>query len=560
LSEKPSTARHALAIYLGLALLCLLVYGPVFGHDFVNYDDPGYVTRNPTVQAGLTASGLGWAMTTNQMANWHPVTWLSHMLDCELFGLEPAWHHAHSLLLHVLNTLLLFRLLRRLTGDAWRSGLVAALFAAHPLHVESVAWVAERKDVLSSLFWLLATTAYVWYAERPGVSRYLPVAVLLALGLMAKPMLVTLPFTLLLLDLWPLQRIAPGRLDRGRRLGGLLLEKLPLFVIVAISAAVTVAAQSRSGAVYDLEQLPLGLRLSNAAVAYVRYLFLTFWPGDLSVFHPHLGVAIPTWQALSAMTALLGISAIAAASIGTRPPLFVGWFWYVGTLVPVIGLVQVGRQALAERYTYIPLVGLFLVVAWSVPGSWLESRRRRTALALVATAAVLALAFVAWRQVQVWRNSETLFRSALSATRENYLAHYNLAHALFERGDLASAADHFERAVAIWPDYRDAHESLGLVLTELDDYERALEHYRVALALTPDEPRLLSNLANTLARAGHDREAVRYYERALELEPDRANAHYNLAVVLSRVGRTEEARAHLARALELDPNLRTRRR
>jgi hypothetical protein len=402
---KTSDKYWSLCIYLTLALATLAVFWQVLGHDFVNYDDPDYVYRNPNVQSGITLSSIKWAFTTGHAANWHPLTWLSHMLDWQLFGDNPGWHHLTNLFLHIANTLLLFAVLKRMTNALWRSAFVAAAFALHPLHVESVAWVAERKDVLSTLFWMLTIAAYLRYLERPGTGRYLLTLLIFALGLMAKPMLVTLPFVLLLLDYWPLGRFQFGQIVKSvgqqsrKSLNAfshwklsrhLLLEKVPLFALSAISSIVTFLVQRTAGAVTSVETLPLKLRIANTFVSYLTYIQKMVWPSRLAMFYPYPDKTDLIWQTVVFALLLLIISLGVIWLMRRRRYLLTGWLWYLGTLVPVIGLVQVGDQALADRYTYVPLTGLFIIIAWGVPDLIAKWRFRKHALAASAIAVLLA--------------------------------------------------------------------------------------------------------------------------------------------------------------------------
>ncbi|HEY0512079.1 MAG TPA: hypothetical protein VGH73_09255 [Thermoanaerobaculia bacterium] len=445
-----STARSAGLLGAALTLLTLTACLPTLHNGFVNLDDGLYVTGNRWVRMGITRAGLAWALTANVGNNWHPLTLLSHMLDCQLFGLDPAGHHATSLLLHLANVLLLFAALRRMTGAVWRSAAVAALFAVHPTHVESVAWVAERKDVLSALFWILAMAAYERYARRPSLGRYLPVALAMALGLAAKPMLVTLPFALLLLDVWPLERLSLG----WKRLAA---EKLPLLALSAASSLITLRYQRTSLA--PLDALPWGLRLANAAVSYAAYLGKTLLPRHLAVFYP-LPIEIPAWKTAAATALLAAITALALWKARRAPWLLVGWLWFLGTLVPVIGLVQVGRQAMADRYLYIPSIGLFLAIVWGIWEVAELGAKRRAVLATASAAAILALAVETWAQAGTWRDSVALYRHALSVTRDNYVAHVGLAKALVGKGDLAGAEAQYRAALALRPALAEARIGL----------------------------------------------------------------------------------------------------
>ena len=528
---------------LGVAALLtaavLVVFWPVLGHDFVNFDDNRYVTENPWVQRGLDAASFRWAWTTTSVANWHPLTWLSHMLDWELYGPAPRGHHATNLALHVVNTVLCFLVFERMTGALWRSALVAALFGLHPLHVESVAWVSERKDVLSACFWLLGMAAYVAYVRRPVAARLGLVATALAAGLASKPMLVTFPAALLLLDWWPLRRLHAGSAGR------VVAEKLPLVALVAASCVVTIAAQGESGAIGTLSRYPISVRVENALVSWVAYLGKTVWPVNLSVFYPHPEATLALPRVIGAAVVLVAITALAVAARDRRPWVPVGWLWYLGTLVPVIGLVQAGEQAMADRFTYVPLIGIFVLAAWSLPSG-------RVAQA-VAVAAVLALALRAHAQVAVWRDSVTLFEHALAVDPENALAHMNLGVALTERRDLERAARHLEESLRIRPGQAEAENALGNLWLDRGDPARAAEHYAAALSLAPAYAVALNNLGFALAQQGRYADAIPYYERALRADDRHALAENNLGVALARTGDMAAARAHFETAIRLDP-------
>jgi tetratricopeptide (TPR) repeat protein len=437
-------------LYAALALLTLIAWLPTFANGFVNLDDGLYVTGNPWVLRGLDPEGLAWALTANVANNWHPLTLLSHMLDIQLFGLHAAGHHGTSLLLHAANVLLLFAVLRGMTGSLWRSAMVAALFAVHPTHVESVAWVAERKDVLSALFWIFALGAWTAWTRRPSAGRYLLVVVLMILGLASKPMVVTLPFALLLLDLWPLDRLRLG----WKRL---VLEKLPLLALSAASSLVTLRYQKTS--MVPLEVLPWSFRLANAAVSYAAYLGKTLVPRRLAAFYP-IPLEIPAWKVAGAAALLLAVTALSIWRARRSPWLLAGWLWFLGTLVPVIGLVQVGRQAMADRYLYIPSIGLFLAIVWGVA----ELVKRRAVLATVSVVVILALAAGTWVQVGYWRDSVALYRHALAVTRGNYVAHIGLAKALTARQDWDGAAEQYRAALALRPGIREARLGLEAAL------------------------------------------------------------------------------------------------
>jgi len=454
--------RTPLLLAAGLALLTLFAYLPVLSNGFILLDDGLYVTHNAWILKGITAEGLSRVWSANVANNWHPLTMLSHMLDCQVWGVEPAGHHLTNLLLHLANGLLLFEGLRRMTGAIWRSAAAAALFAVHPLHVESVAWIAERKDVLSAFFWLLAILCYRRYALQPSPGRYLLVALAMVLGLMAKPMVVTLPFVLLLLDLWPLGRLRcePGW---GRRLVRLAIEKLPLLALSAAASLVTLHFQTTS--VVGLEIVPWRLRLANAAVSYAVYLGKTLLPWHLAVFYP-LPLEIPSWKAAAAVGLIAILTALAVWRACKAPWLLVGWLWFLGTLVPVIGIVQVGRQAMADRYMYLPSIGLFLAVCWELPALAGARARWRAVLAAISLAAILALTAATRAQARHWSDSATLFRHALAVTRGNYVAHVGLAKALMQEKDWTGAAEQYRAALALRPGLSEARGGLNGALRE----------------------------------------------------------------------------------------------
>ncbi len=557
-----------------LAALTFLAFCQVGEFDFVNYDDARYVYKNPHLEAGLGSAGITWSFTTFYFNNWHPLTWLSYLLDYELFGLKPGGYHLTNLLLHVVATLLLFAALRRTTGAVWRSAFVAALFAWHPLHVESVAWVAERKDVLSGAFWMLTLWAYALYAARPSAWRYLGVAASLALGLMAKPMLVTLPFVLLLLDYWPLGRFAdpdsPGLVDRSR-IRPLLLEKLPLLLLVAGSSWITVVAQG--GALAKINELPLALRAGNALLAYVAYVGKTVWPQGLAVFYPHPGTSLSIGPVLAA-SALLAVASFCAIRFRSRRPyLTVGWLWYVGTLVPVIGLVQVGVQGMADRYTYIPLVGLFIAGAWGGAELLEMCRVPRLWRGTGAVAVLSALFFATWLQVTHWSGSLAIFEHALGVTDDNSIAHFNLAAAHMKRGNVDKAAVHYAESLRINERAFLVHGRLGGVLAHQGLMEEARRHGAAALWLIfemdvgpkhgwpwndetggPERPPLHVERGIALARRGVMKDAIVEFEEALRLDPSSVDARLGLGTALLTQDRREDAIRHYVEALRLRPD------
>ena len=542
----------------------LFLFWPVRNSEFINFDDDAYVYDNPQVKAGLTLKGVIWAFTTTHMGNRHPLTWLSHMLDCEFYGLNPGAHHLTSLLFHIANTLLLFWVLKRMTGRLWPSSFVAALFALHPLHVESVAWVAERKDVLSTFFWMLTLWTYVRYTERPGLNRYLLVILFFVLGLLSKPMLVTLPFVLLLLDYWPLGRFSFGRggvnppnpkPSRGRNQGSfplhLVLEKVPFFVLSAISSVLTFFAQGR--AVGSLQRYPLETRIGNALVSYLTYIGKMIWPHPLAVFYPHPGM-LPIWQVAGAGLLLVCGSILVVRAAGKYPYFLVGWLWYLGTLVPVIGLVQVGSQGMADRYTYVPLIGLFIMVAMGVPDALKAWRHRKIALIVSAGLVLSFFITVARLQVYRWQTSTILFEHTLAVTANNFLIHNNLGTFLEKQGKIQEAAAHYTQALRIKPNYAEAHNNLGNFLDKEGKIEEAAAHYTEALRIKPNYAEAHNNLGLLLARQGKLEEASAHYTQALRIKPNYAEAHNDLGNLLAKEGKLEEASAHYTQALRIKPD------
>ena len=530
--------RRPELVALALALTTVLVYLPVFQNELVDYDDDYYITENPNLKLGLSAEGLRWAFAESYGANWYPLTWLSHMLDYELFGFSAPGLHGVNLALHVASAVLLFYVFLRMTGALGASSFVAAVFALHPTHVESVAWAAERKDVLSALFWMLTLWAYALYSEKPGPRRLALVALFLTLGLMSKPMLVTLPFVLLLLDVWPLGRVGKTPIR------SLLLEKVPLFALVAISSLVTFLVQRAEGAVQPLQTYSFSIRVANALVAYVAYIGKAFWPARLSPYYPHPGESLPLWKAGAAFAALVAATLVALALARRNERLRflpVGWLWYLGTLVPVIGLVQVGQQAMADRYTYLPYIGLSIVVAFGLAEIAKRFSVPRPALAALGVACLLGIAVVASAQVRVWRDSVTLFEHALSVTEENALAHINLGVAYLNRGRLEDAERELEEAIRIHPGAAEAHGALAGVRSEQGRDQEALELYRAALRLDPGSSSTHREMGSLLLSRGDSTQALVHFREASALAPADGDALVDLAVALSREGRHDEA-------------------
>jgi hypothetical protein len=530
-------------IWISLMVLVMLtaaVYLRVGSHEFLNYDDDVYVTANPHVAEGITGPNIVWAFTTLQVSNWHPVTWLSHMADAQLYGLNPRGHHLTSVLIHTVSALLLFLLLFHLTNSPWQSTFVAALFALHPMHVESVAWVAERKDVLSALFWFLTLLAYAEYVAKRKPALYLLALVFFVLGLMSKPMLVTLPVIMLMMDFWPLNRFRPEGLEPGRspstggasKLKDLLKEKIPFFVCSLVSAAVTIYAQRHGGAIRSLDDIPFALRIGNAVIAYVKYIIKTVWPHDLAILYP-FPATIPSWQVICSLLVLLLVSAATVRAGRNYPYLAVGWLWFLVTLVPVIGLIQVGGQSMADRYSYIPQIGLFIMAAWGVPVLFNGTRHRQVILALLAGAAIIASTVSTWHQLGYWRDSISLFRHALQVTTGNSIAHNNLGNALTQKGEPDAAIREYLEALTINPNYFEAHNNLGVALLKNGNMGAAIQEFREAVRINPDYFRAHNNLGMALANIGNLDAAIQEFREALRINPDYINAQNNLGNALA---------------------------
>jgi protein O-mannosyl-transferase len=521
------------------------VYGQVAGHEFLNFDDYAYAAKNPHVSTGLSSANAAWAFTSTEASNWHPLTWLSLQADASVFGIKiPGGFHVTNLVLHILSTVLLYVALRRMTAAAWPSAAVAALFALHPLHVESVAWVAERKDVLSTVFWMLTLLAYAWYVERPDWKRYLLVAASLGLGLMAKPMLVTLPFVLLLLDWWPL-----GRLRSPGGAGRLVLEKVPLLALAAISCIITVIAQQHA----MTGDQTLDIRLQNAAVSYMAYLGKTLWPTGLIVLYPYPEV-IGLWQWLAAFLALAFITATVWRASRRRPYLAVGWFWFLGTLAPVIGLVQVGMQSMADRYTYVPLIGLFIMAAWGLADVAAAWPKVRPVIATLAVTVLVVLAGAAAVQAGFWKNSVTLFRHALEIEDRNALAHNQLGEALALSGDTDGALAEFEKAMAIAPGYAEAYANAAVACLQKRDFSRAAAFAVISIEFNASHPSWFYVYGDILSQQGRRKESAAVLRRSLRLDPNFAEAHALLASQLLERSEHGEALDHWREAERLKPD------
>jgi Flp pilus assembly protein TadD len=559
-------ARTIGGVCLLLAAITYAVFGQTLHHDFINFDDGLFVTSSPDVTRGLTGTGIVRAFTRGSFGFWDPLTTLSHMLDVELFGLQPGGHHLTNVLLHITSVVLLFLVLRRMTGMLWRSAFVAAVFAIHPLRVESVAWVSERKDVLSGLFFMLTLGAYARYADgAPRLSRYLPVMFCFALGLMSKAMLVTMPFVLLLLDYWPLNRFAGPAPANGATDGAnwwnrlsiparLVLEKIPLLMLSLAMGAMTILTQSRVHAVISLETFPFRWRLANALVSPVVYLRQMFYPSGLEVFYPFPTHGVPFWETATAVVLLSAISAGAVFWRRKHPWLLVGWLWYLVMLLPVIGLLQAGAQARADRYTYLPQIGLCMALTWAVAGLGLGRPDLRRALGAAAVMVVAALAACSYVQASCWRNSESLWKHTLACEPDNVLAHYNLGVTMIASGRNTEGMAEFGEALKLQPDYPDARNNLGYALFQQGKINDAIEQYDAVLKSHPDNVMAHYNLAVALVQQGKRDEAITHFEKAAAVLPDDAKIHNNLGMAYLQNRRVDDAIAQYHEALILEPD------
>lgn len=604
MKTRNAETRHYRLIIGLLVCATVAVYIQVKDHSFVDADDPLYITHNTNIQNGLTPDAVAWACTTGYAANWHPLTWMSHTLDYRLYGQSPTGHHLTNLLLHIANTVLLFHIFARITHRVWQGAFIAAVFALHPLHVESVAWAAERKDVLSALFLFLTIWTYTIYAKGRRTKHYWLAHLFFALGLLAKPMLVTLPFVLLLLDYWPLRRFGEPALNGGRtsrankqtassssRHGIILLslirEKTFLFVLSATSSLVTIVVQQQGGAVPSLGILSLEVRIANALVSYVKYIGDTLWPHNLAVFYPHPLGSLPVLQVLGAALFLLAVSWVCYRFRTTYPYLIVGWLWFLGMLVPVIGIVQVGEQSMADRYMYVPLIGLSVIVAWGANDLLMRWSGRRKALLTMAAFTLCILAVLSWKQVGYWRDTITLFDHATRVTKNNYvaltalgtalqgrgqdeiaisrynealqinasyeLAHYNLAITLQSRGDVTGAISHLESAARLNSNNSSTYYALGAAHSEVGDVRRAIPYYLRALALDPGSWQAHYGAGLAHGRSGNLDSAVVHFLQAVRLNPGNAEAHFNLGLALHKIGDLRSAIIHYAESVRLNP-------
>jgi tetratricopeptide (TPR) repeat protein len=540
-----------LSIYFALTVSALLVFWQVCKFDFVSYDDNIYVFENQHVLNGITGDGIIWAFTTGFAAFWHPLTWLSLMLDCQLFGPGPGGFHLVNVFFHLVNTLLLFAVLKKMTGSPWPSAFAAALFALHPLHVESVAWIAERKDILSTSFWLLAMLAYARYVKKPNAANYLLTLLTFALGLMAKPMLVTLPFVFLLLDYWPLCRIKG--FDR-RVIYRLVLEKIPFIVLAIASSVIAFFAQQSSGAVLSFNNLGLKFRIGNALISYVKYIEKMFWPSRLSAFYPYSFENVSVLYAIISAAVLLAITILVIRFTKNHRYLFTGWFWYLGTLVPVIGLIQVGEFARADRYTYITLTGLFIIIAWGVPELLAKLPQRKFILGSLMLLSLTALGITAHRQASYWKNSFKLFSHMNEVTKKNYFAYNGLGYACDNIGRRQDAIESYKQAIKIRPSYAYAYNNLGVAYGRLGRHQEAIEACKEAIKIRPDYAEAHYNLGVTYGKLGRRQEAIEAYKQAIKIKPNYADAYYNLGDAYGKLGRGTEAIEAYTQAIKINPD------
>jgi protein O-mannosyl-transferase len=539
-------------VLLFLAVITLAVYGQTLRYEFVDYDDSAYVYENPVVQKGLTWAGLHWALTYGEIGHWHPLTWLSHMLDCQIYGLNAGGHHLTNVLLHTASVLILFLVLRRMTGVVWRSAFVAAVFAVHPLRVESVAWVSERKDVLSGFFFMLTLWAYVHYVcqtqSARSMVRYGAVVIFFALGLLSKDMLVTLPFVLLLLDYWPFKRFSDFTPEILLRL---VIEKIPLFMLAAASCVATALVPEKLGANLHL---PFALRMENGVVCYVTYLWQMVYPSGLACLYPNPTGLLPLWRVFGALGLLLAISGVALIARKSSPWLIVGWLWYLGMMVPVIGIVQISFYAHADRYTYLPQIGIYIAITWAA-GEFAEKWQvSRAVLGSLMAGVITVLMVCAWNQTAYWKNGVTLWSHALACTPDNAYARYGLGDALAREGQLGAAIVEYQKALAINPNYADPYNNLGDALAQKGQVDAAIVEYQKALAINPNYAQACNNLGNALVQKGQLNEAIIEYQKALAIDPNFADPYCDLGNALAQKGQLDEAIIEYQKALAINPN------
>ncbi|MGA2070259.1 MAG: tetratricopeptide repeat protein [Sedimentisphaerales bacterium] len=562
--QKILKKYQSVLICIVLAGACFGVFWQVRNFEFTNYDDYAYITENPHFSHGLNRDDIIWAFTTPNIGNWLPLTWLSLMLDSQLFGLDPGRMHLVNLLWHIANTLLLFAILKKMTGSLWRSAFVAAAFALHPMHVESVAWVIERKDVLSTFFFMLTVAAYAGYVRSGGLFRYLLTILLFVFGLLAKPMLIMLPFVLLLLDYWPLERIRRQRTeDRRQRAEDssqklsvlrLIAEKVPFFALAVIWSVITFLAQRGSGSVSGISKLPLIYRIANSFLSYARYIGKMFWPHNLSAFYPLDIVSVPIWRIALCVLLVLVITIFVVRFGRKQRYLPVGWFWFAVTLIPVIGIVQSGAQGYADRYTYIPYIGLFIVIAWGLPELLSKWRYRKIGLSIAAAVVLTALGIVAFKQTGYWKNSYILFTHSIEVTQNNFIAYSCLGKNFYDHGEIALAIEQYKKALKITPHDWKILDNLGGVLANNGNFEEAKEYLRQAIKIKPDFANPYNSMGFIMRKQNNNRQAIEYLYTAIKLKPDLAGAYSNLGLAMQTEGNYDEAIKNLSRAVQLQPD------
>ena len=562
-------ARSEFIIGLFLVVIILATYWQLPSHEFLTLDDNQYITQNTHVHEGITWKNIVWTFSRSDTGYWHPLTWMSHMLTFQVFGLKSGMHHLINLFLHISNSLLLFFVLKRMTSAPWQSAFVAAAFALHPLNVESVAWVSERKNVLSTFFWMLTILTYVRYTEHPNIYRYILILFVFVLGLMSKPMLVTLPFVLLLLDYWPLGRLNLARLTSDEKkthsseITGfqtssvlrLIIEKIPLVILSIACIYLTTLSVQRFKIVIPTVSIPMKLRIANALVSYVGYIKKMIWPINLTAYYPYPHT-LPTWQVIGACLFLAGVTFLAYRWVKLKPYFTVGWLWYIGTLIPVIGLVQAGLwPAIADRFAYVPLIGLFMVIAWGVPDILSRWRYKKAGIIAISTALVPVLMGITWLQLRHWQNSVTLFTHMVRVTHNNCLAHYELANALEQQGNFDKAIFHYSKALKINPKYAAAHNNFGYILARQGHYKEAIDHYTEAIRIKPNYAEVYNNLGTVFLFQGNEKEAIYHYYKALRINPNYAGVYYNLGKIYFNQGNIEKAVLLYRKAIELNPEM-----
>ncbi len=586
IQQDKTQRKKLILICLVLAAAIIIAFEPVRHNAFISYDDDVYVTENPNVQKGLTAESIKWAFTSGYAANWHPLTWLSHMLDYQLYGNNPFYHHRTNVFFHILNSLLLLIIFKKATGNLWASVFAAAVFALHPLRVESVAWVAERKDVLSGFFWLLTIAAYFWYASRPCICRYLCVFLSLMLGLMAKPMLVSLPLILLLLDYWPLNRFELNWADIKSKALGLLAEKTPLFLLVTTSMVVTFLVQQKAGAMLSCSNFSLPVRIANALVVYIGYISKMLFPYHLAVLYPHPGDTLGLWKPVASLVLLLLITAVIFYKSKNYKFLVVGWLWYVIALLPVIGLVQVGEQAMADRYTYLTSIGFFIILILLIAQLQKKYKHITKPVCILAVVVIVAMTAATRNQLKYWKDDTTLFTRTIDVTEKNYIIHNNLGYTLYSKGQFDQAVELFDKALEFKPNYAkasnnkarvyltigkfdqavkclqqtvvmapywpDAYNNLGLANFLAENYADAEKNYKKAVTLQPDYPKAQNGLGKSLLKLDRIQEAIEAFNKAIQLSPNYADPYYFGAIGLTKLGQTKKAVEYLYKSVNCD--------